>query len=171
MTPLSSVRLLPAFLLVVGCTSRQVYFSAAGDDPEGAIVTEFAAATETIDVAIYTFTSANIQAALANAMANNNVAVRVVADAGQSTTIDDQITAMAALEAAGADVQLKNGFGGGIMHHKFAVIDGQTVLTGSFNWTRSAEYDNDENLLVLSDPNLATAYHDAFQELWDRDDS
>ena len=38
--------------------------------------------------------------------------------------------------------------GGGLMHHKFAVIDNRTVITGSFNWLSSAAHTNDEILLT-----------------------
>ena len=44
-----------------------------------------------------------------------------------------------------------------IAHNKVMVIDGATVLTGSFNWTASAEKSNAENLLVLRRPALAEA--------------
>lgn len=46
----------------------------------------------------------------------------------------------------------------GLMHHKVIVIDRQVVITGSYNFTASAERYNDENILVLRDPNLAELY-------------
>jgi phosphatidylserine/phosphatidylglycerophosphate/cardiolipin synthase-like enzyme len=45
-----------------------------------------------------------------------------------------------------------------IAHNKIMVIDGGTVLTGSFNFTKAAEESNAENLLVLVDPVLAAKY-------------
>ena len=42
-----------------------------------------------------------------------------------------------------------------IAHNKVMVIDGQTVLTGSFNITKAAEENTAENLLVIQDPNPA----------------
>src|SRR5262249_23778896 len=44
-----------------------------------------------------------------------------------------------------------------ILHHKVIVIDQRTVITGSYNFTGSAEKDNDENLVIVDDPNLARA--------------
>ena len=38
------------------------------------------------------------------------------------------------------------------------IIDGKTVLTGSFNFTKAAEFNNAENLLVIQDPVLARKY-------------
>ena len=55
-----------------------------------------------------------------------------------------------------------------IMHNKFAVLDGATVLTGSYNWTISAFKYNDENLLVLRRPELAQRYTDRFRQLWEQ---
>lgn len=46
----------------------------------------------------------------------------------------------------------------GKMHHKFAVIDGSTVVTGSFNWTRQADQGNWENLVVIESPALAADF-------------
>ena len=56
--------------------------------------------------------------------------------------------------------------GSGLMHNKFAVIDGRTVLTGSFNWTITADTKNDENLLVITDKELAQKYVKQFNRLW-----
>ena len=54
------------------------------------------------------------------------------------------------------------------MHHKYTVIDARTVLTGSFNYTRSANETNDENLVVLTSPQLASDFQAAYQGLWGR---
>ena len=38
------------------------------------------------------------------------------------------------------------------LHHRCAVIDNKTVVTGSFNWSPSAAHTNDETLLVIQTP-------------------
>jgi phosphatidylserine/phosphatidylglycerophosphate/cardiolipin synthase-like enzyme len=53
-----------------------------------------------------------------------------------------------------------------ILHHKVIVIDERTVITGSYNFTGSAEHDNDENLVIVDDPNLARAYLDEFERVY-----
>jgi phosphatidylserine/phosphatidylglycerophosphate/cardiolipin synthase-like enzyme len=53
-----------------------------------------------------------------------------------------------------------------ILHHKVIVIDERTVITGSYNFTGSAERDNDENLVIVDDPALARAYLDEFQRVY-----
>jgi len=53
-----------------------------------------------------------------------------------------------------------------ILHHKVIVIDERTVITGSYNFTSSAEKDNDENLVIVDDPNLARAYLQEFDRVY-----
>lgn len=45
-----------------------------------------------------------------------------------------------------------------IMHHKTIIIDDDVVITGSYNFTKSAEQSNDENLLIIRSPQLAAQY-------------
>lgn len=54
------------------------------------------------------------------------------------------------------------------MHHKFALFDGRLLANGSFNWTRSATRDNDENLVVSDDANLVRVFDLQFEKLWQR---
>ena len=53
------------------------------------------------------------------------------------------------------------------LHHKFAVIDNKTVITGSFNWSPSAAHTNDETLLVIHSPQLAQHFTREMDRLWD----
>ena len=53
-------------------------------------------------------------------------------------------------------------------HHKFAVIDSERVVTGSYNWTRSAAEHNEENILVTHDPRVARRFQEEFDRLWQR---
>ena len=52
------------------------------------------------------------------------------------------------------------------MHHKFAVIDDKTVITGSFNWSPSAAHQNDEVLLVIRSPQVAAHFTREMDRLW-----
>lgn len=52
------------------------------------------------------------------------------------------------------------------LHHKFAVIDGQTVITGSHNWSAAANHQNDETLLVLGNSTVATHFTREFDRLY-----
>ena len=56
----------------------------------------------------------------------------------------------------------------GIMHHKYAIVDQSDadsdpiVLTGSHNWSNSAQYRNDENTLIIHNQDLANQYYQEF---------
>jgi len=52
------------------------------------------------------------------------------------------------------------------MHHKFAIIDNRILLTGSYNWTFSANHRNDENLMVIDDPEIIEIFQNQFVNLW-----
>lgn len=49
------------------------------------------------------------------------------------------------------------------LHHKYAVIDGQVVITGSHNWSATANHDNDENTLFIHNARIANQYEQEFQ--------
>jgi phosphatidylserine/phosphatidylglycerophosphate/cardiolipin synthase-like enzyme len=53
-----------------------------------------------------------------------------------------------------------------ILHHKAMIIDDQIVITGSYNFTNSAERSNDENLVIVSDPALARAFVEEFDRIY-----
>jgi phosphatidylserine/phosphatidylglycerophosphate/cardiolipin synthase-like enzyme len=53
-----------------------------------------------------------------------------------------------------------------LMHHKTIIIDGETVITGSFNWTAAAQQINDENILMLHGPWIAHVYAQEFGRVW-----
>jgi phosphatidylserine/phosphatidylglycerophosphate/cardiolipin synthase-like enzyme len=52
------------------------------------------------------------------------------------------------------------------MHHKFMAIDGKIVVTGSYNFSVSAEDANDENLIVLIGEEIAALYSSEFMRVW-----
>ncbi len=139
-----------------------VYFSPRGGCTK-ALIRAFNKAEKSIDAAIYAFTSRKIAKALIDAK-NRGVKVRVIIDIG---TARSKHCMGPLLERAGIPVRYKKGSGGGLMHNKYAVIDGRTVVTGSFNWTNSAEKRNDENLVVITNsPATAKRYERNFEKLW-----
>ena len=128
-----------------------VYFSPHGGCTD-AVVHELDRAQSRVLVQAYSFTSAPIAEALVNAH-RRHVRVEVVLDKSQRTE-----------KYSSATFIFNNGIRcyidaqHAIAHNKVIVIDGHTVLTGSFNFTRAAEENNAENLLVIEDPELAAKY-------------
>jgi phosphatidylserine/phosphatidylglycerophosphate/cardiolipin synthase-like enzyme len=82
---------------------------------------------------------------------------------------DEQINSNAGTEfdpfrQAGLDV-LRDG-NGGQMHHKVMIIDGSIVVLGSYNFTKSAETRNDENLIVIYNREIAAQFMAEFQRVY-----
>jgi phosphatidylserine/phosphatidylglycerophosphate/cardiolipin synthase-like enzyme len=71
------------------------------------------------------------------------------------------------LQSNGVDIRLK-GFTTGLLHHKYAIVDAEPlgytpyVITGSHNWSSSAENVNDENTLIIQDNQIANFYLQEF---------
>ncbi|MFH1399472.1 MAG: phospholipase D-like domain-containing protein [Candidatus Woesearchaeota archaeon] len=56
----------------------------------------------------------------------------------------------------------------GVLHHKFFVIDNRTVITGSFNPSANADTRNDENIIIIEDPEIASEFLHEFELIWAR---
>lgn len=56
------------------------------------------------------------------------------------------------------------------MHHKFALVDGKKLISGSLNWTLTAVQSNKENIMVTEEPELVGPYQQEFQKLWEAND-
>ena len=53
-----------------------------------------------------------------------------------------------------------------LMHNKFCIFDGKALITGSYNWTYSAEMRNAENIIVTDDENVCILFREQFGKLW-----
>lgn len=53
-----------------------------------------------------------------------------------------------------------------LMHHKVMIIDGYVVVTGSYNWSASAEDSNDENIIILKSSSIAQTYQEEYDRIW-----
>jgi phosphatidylserine/phosphatidylglycerophosphate/cardiolipin synthase-like enzyme len=142
-----------------GSSSVEVYFS-----PEDGVATyvlqRLAAAKKSIHFMTFSYTSS----AIADAMVAQVQAGRAVRGVFERQNAGGTGSAFSRLRQGGVDV-LEDG-NCYILHHKVIVIDARTVITGSYNFTNSAERDNDENLVIVDDPNLARVYLDEFQRVY-----
>lgn len=148
----------------------EVYFSPGGGAQQ-AILERIEEAAESIDVAMYAFTSRELAWALVRAR-ERGVRVRVLLD---GDFVQNEYSKHRFLNNHGVQVRVdmshltRSGDFQGLMHHKFAVVDRQVVITGSYNWTASAQERNEENLLIFPrSVTLARPYSAQFEELWRR---
>lgn len=146
-----------AFVIQATAADIQVYFSPEGGCTE-AIVRELGKAKSTVLVQAYSFTSAPIAKALVDAE-KRGVKIEVILDKSQRR---DKYTEADFLLHAGVPTWIDAKHI--IAHNKIMVIDSHTVLTGSFNFTKAAEENNAENLLVIDDAGLAKKYTENWQK-------
>lgn len=143
----------------IGNTLGRVYFSPAGGQAaREAILEVLEQARQEIAVAAYVLTDTRIAQALVKAH-RRGVRVQVVIDARNLQNSLDET-----LQQAGIDVR-KDG-NPYTMHHKVIVVDGEWVVTGSYNFTNSGFGRNNENLLILRDTALAQRYQREVQAIW-----
>lgn len=121
-------------------------------------------ARKQIDICVFTITDDRVTRSIRDAH-ERKVKVRIISDNDKSY---DAGSDMELLSRAGIPVRFDNtDFH---MHHKFALFDGQSVLTGSYNWTRSASRNNSENLIITTDPALVLRFEAEFEKLWNKFD-
>ena len=124
-------------------------------DPLANILRAINGARTTIRVQMYSLTLQEVVSALLRAK-RRGVDVRLIVDRGQLHQDRNDSFRVAALVSAGVPVLVDTV--PALMHNKIMVIDRETVITGSFNYTWGAEHWNAENLLIVHDPALAAEY-------------
>lgn len=128
-----------------------VYFSPKGGCTQ-AVIQELSKAKHTVYVQAYSFTSAPIADALIAAQ-QRNVVVWVILD--KSDVLDTHCV-LSKLVNTNVPVWIDSKHP--IAHNKVIIVDGRTVITGSFNFTVQAE-SNAENLLIIRSTVLAKSYY------------
>lgn len=132
------------------------YFSPNGGCTD-AIVAELGRAAHSVELQGYSFTSRPIGDALIAAK-KRGVNITVVLDAVQTSEFRNEARYIV---HHGVPVYLDSRHG--IAHNKVILIDDRTLITGSFNFTRAAEEENAENVLILRDqPRIQSAYENNF---------
>lgn len=158
-------------LILIFSISIQVFFSPDGG-ARNAIIREIQQAERSVSVAMYILTDRELSNALIEANERGKE-VHVVMD---GTEINEKsYSKHVYLQKNGVPVRLdlshrsKSSEYSGIMHHKFAIIDGETVITGSYNWTHSAEELNEENLLIINNSGeICKKFKREFDRIWKR---
>lgn len=133
-------------------TQIEIYF-APENDVMALIIREVNQAQRSIRFAAFSFTDHDLGVAMLNRKEQAGVGVSGVFETTGSLTTSSEMTF---LYCAGVPV-FQDG-NPGILHHKFIVIDNQTVVTGSFNFSSNAANNNDENLLIIRNADIAALY-------------
>ena len=142
--------------------------AAFGEDCEKLLLEALESARREIRVAIYTFTRRNVSRALQEA-AERKVKVTVKYDARSMDESPGMTQVIGYLRNHGVDcVPVKMSGDMAKMHHKFAVVDGKRVVTGSWNYTVTGTVSNYENVVSIESADVAKAFSEEFDRIKDR---
>jgi phosphatidylserine/phosphatidylglycerophosphate/cardiolipin synthase-like enzyme len=135
-----------------------VYFS-PGEDCSKQIEYYISKTKKTLDICVYSLSDDKIRDQVLEAL-KRKVKIRIITDVQQAaqSVSDDEF-----YERAGIPVIRYRDKG--FMHNKFAIFDGEVMVTGSYNWTKHA-HENDENMVVISDKKCIKMFQDRFELLW-----
>jgi phosphatidylserine/phosphatidylglycerophosphate/cardiolipin synthase-like enzyme len=144
---------------VIGGKNIECYFSPS-DHASSHIASAINAAQHSVGFALLTLTRTDISGPIL-AQKNAGKKVRGLLDNGT-----DQGSQYTYLLSNGVDIHLKTG--PGLLHHKYGIIDAEdphwnsVTITGSHNWTSSAENSNNENMLIIRDGNITNQFLQEF---------
>ena len=155
LTACTTIPAIPSTISAVNgtVTETQVYFSPNGGCTE-AIVDQIDNAKSEILIQAYSFTSAPIAKALVNAH-KRGIHVEIILDKSNKSK---KYSAGDFTAHMGVTTYIDSRHA--IAHNKIIIIDKETVITGSFNFTKAAEEKNAENLLIIKNKKLAEIYID-----------
>jgi len=149
----------PYPVLQLSDDSRVENYFSPEEDARAAIIAQLRQAKEEILFMAFSFTDDEIGRVLLE-KAQEGVRVRGVFEKRQ----ESEYSEYSLLHKAGLDVRLDGN--PRTMHHKVFVIDGQVILTGSYNFTSNAAENNDENVLVIDNTDLARSYQEEFDRVY-----
>lgn len=135
------------------------YFSPQDNCP-GQIRARLAQAKRMVDLCVFTITDDRLTSAILEAH-DRGVRIRIITDDDKATDLGSD-----AARFLHAGIALRTDRSRYHMHHKFAVFDGALLLNGSYNWTRGAAENNEENFIITSDRRLVEEFSMAFDKLW-----
>ncbi|MCC7106737.1 MAG: phospholipase [Chloroflexi bacterium] len=144
--------------ITVGGATIEMYFSPR-DRPARPLAARIRAATKSVHFLAFSFTHDDLGQAVMERQKAGVEVVGVFEKTGSETAASEYPK----MKAAGLEVYQDGS--PYVMHHKVFVLDGRTTAFGSFNFSSNADRDNDENLLIVDDPGLATQFEAEFQRM------
>lgn len=139
---------------------NKAYFS-PGTDCKSTIIQQLENASSNIQICVFTISDNDITKAIMKAY-DRGVHVTIITDNDKT---NDRGSDVYHLLRHGIEVRVDNT--SNHMHHKFAIFDAKRLITGSFNWTRSASKYNHENILLLDTNSIVQQHVKLYEKLWE----
>jgi phosphatidylserine/phosphatidylglycerophosphate/cardiolipin synthase-like enzyme len=147
-------------IAVVNGTQIVVVFTSEDPALENAIVPIVKSATKSVRFLTFSFTDYP----LADAMSQR--AKEGVDVAGVFETVGSETEAAELRTLMCRKVPVKQDGNPGFLHHKLIIVDERIVITGSMNFSTNAEESNDENVIIIDNPEIARLYMQEFERVW-----
>lgn len=143
----------------------QFAFSDLVNDPKELLLEAIHQAEDTLDIAIYNFEDSKIAEAVLAAN-ERGVTVRIITDATKAEK-ESRAKILDEFISHGIAVKINTTRK---MHLKTTIVDKYLIVTGSYNFTEASANENLEQLLTLSDEDLAKEWTTIFDDLWEQQD-
>lgn len=126
-------------------------------------------ARNSIDFLSFSFTDVNLAYTMSELALNDDITVQGVFESSQSKgySVCSYLQERGKNIVGNGQIVVKLDSNPGTMHEKVIIVDDRIVIFGSFNFSGNADTNNDENLLIIDDPNLATLFEQEFQKVFD----
>lgn len=148
-----------ALMIPEQTSMSEAYFS-PGDTCRNVIINQISGAVKQLNICVFTISDDTITDAIITSH-QRGIHIKVITDNDKS---HDEGSDIARLARAGIAVKMDRTENH--MHHKFMVTDEKAILTGSYNWTRSAARFNQENIVLSREAGLIKSYLKEFENLW-----
>ena len=169
----------------IGATEVEVLFTPhRRSDPAHGLAwlqTQLSGVERQLDLALFVFSAQNLADTMTG-LQQRGVRIRLLADPGFASRSFSEVLDLLGVSHSDHRCRLEAGnnpwnqalegvgtprlAAGDKLHHKYAVLDGQRVISGSFNWSPSAAFQNDETLLRIDSPLLAAHFTAETDRLW-----
>jgi phosphatidylserine/phosphatidylglycerophosphate/cardiolipin synthase-like enzyme len=144
---------------VIEGTPVQVLF-ASEDDVIAHLLPYIEAAQTSIRFMAFSFTEDALGEAMRERAAKGVDVAGIFEKVGSDTQYSEMIPFWC------ANIPVRQDGNPSFMHHKVIIVDAETVITGSLNFSDSADTSNDENVVVLQNERIAAKYLEEFNRLW-----
>lgn len=138
------------------------YFTRANQHPDIQLINVIDSSTKTLDIAIYSLTKTSIVNSIIQAK-ERGVKVEIMTDKIESKS-KSEAKELKLLQVANIPIKINSH--SGLLHIKMTIADDKIATTGSYNYTQNATLRNDEILVIISDPKVATDFDNEFNSMW-----